>query len=34
MTSPGLPGDLAARLFRAFYTDYDLHMTGGICLRT
>jgi hypothetical protein len=30
MTSPGLPRDLAARLFRALYTDYDLYMTGDI----
>ena len=30
MTSPGLPRDLAARLFRALYTDYDLHTIGGI----
>ena len=32
MTGPGrdLPTDLAARLFRALYTDYDLHTIGGI----
>jgi hypothetical protein len=32
MTSPGrdLPSDLAARLFRALYTDYDLHTIGDV----
>jgi hypothetical protein len=30
MTSHGLPHDLAARLFRALYTNYDLHVTGDI----
>ena len=32
MTSPGraVPHDLAARLFRALYDDYDLHTIGDI----
>jgi hypothetical protein len=32
MTSPGrgLPRDLAVRLFRAPYTDYDLHTISDI----
>ena len=28
MTGP-LPGDLAVRLFRALYTDFDLHTVGA-----
>ena len=27
--SPAPPGDLAARLFRALYREYDLHAAGG-----
>jgi hypothetical protein len=32
MTSPGrpVPQDLAARLFRALYDDYDLHTVGEL----